>query len=72
MINTYINDNANVPYPFFGMGFMPFPMCCSVGFGLCIHCTPAGQIAASSIARIQAVAVLSFMPPAAMLIFPDS
>lgn len=49
MINTYINDNANVPYPFFGMGAMPFPMCCIVGFGLCIHGTPAGQVAASSI-----------------------
>ena len=28
---------------------MPFRMCCIVGFGLCIHGTPAGQVAASSI-----------------------
>jgi hypothetical protein len=62
MINTYINDNVNVPYPFFGMGSLPFPMCCIVGFGICIHGPLTGLIFISSLeitnSSIKAVVVM--------------
>ena len=37
MINTYLNDNQSMPYPFYGYGALPFPMCVITGMGVCIH-----------------------------------
>lgn len=37
MINTYLNDNQSMPYPFYGYGALPFPMCVITGLGICIH-----------------------------------
>lgn len=36
MLNTYLNDNLNTPYPFF-QGQLPFPMTVITGLGLCLH-----------------------------------
>lgn len=39
MLNTYLNDNLNTPYPFFE-GQLPFPMSCITGLGICLHGEP--------------------------------
>jgi len=36
MLYTYLNDNQNMPYPFYGLGSLPFPMSVITGMGLCI------------------------------------
>lgn len=36
MLNTYLNDNQSMPYPFYGLGSLPFPMSVITGMGLCI------------------------------------
>lgn len=41
MLNTYLNDNLNTPYPFF-QGQLPFPMTVITGLGLCFHGEPNG------------------------------
>lgn len=37
MAQTYLNDNKNMPYPFYGFGALPFSMACVVGLGLCVR-----------------------------------
>lgn len=36
MLNTYINDNSNVPYPFYGMERLPFDLHCIIGLNIAI------------------------------------
>lgn len=36
MLNTYLNDNQSMPYPFYGLGSLPFAMSVITGMGLCI------------------------------------
>lgn len=37
MLNTYLNDNQSMAYPFYGLGALPFPMSVITGMGLCIY-----------------------------------
>lgn len=37
MLNTYINDNHNVAYPFFGLEELPFALSCIVGMSIVIN-----------------------------------
>lgn len=37
MAQTYLNDNMNMPYPFYGFEALPFSMACIVGMGICVH-----------------------------------
>lgn len=37
MLTTYLNDNQNMAYPFFGDVELPFAMSCITGLGLCIE-----------------------------------
>lgn len=36
MLHTYLNNNQNMAYPFFGDTALPFPMSCITGLGLCL------------------------------------
>ena len=49
MINTYINDNQSIPYPFFGDAELPFPMRCIVGLGICVYGAASDAVYASSV-----------------------
>lgn len=42
MLSTYINENLNVPYPFFGDTALPFPNSCITGLQLAI-CDPGDR-----------------------------
>lgn len=37
MLNTYLNDNQGMPYPFYGVGSLPFPMSVITGLSLCLR-----------------------------------
>lgn len=37
MLNTYLDDNQGMAYPFFGTGALPFPMSVVTGIGVCIN-----------------------------------
>lgn len=37
MRNTYINDNADVHYPFAVVNSLPFPLSCISGMGVCVY-----------------------------------
>lgn len=37
MLNTYLNDNQSMPYPFYGLNALPFPMSVVIGMGICIY-----------------------------------
>ena len=43
MLNTYLNDNQAMPYPFYGFGSLPFPMSCIVGLSICISGDAPGR-----------------------------
>ena len=53
MINTYLNDNQSMPYPFYGYGALPFPMCVITGLGICIH-LKEGEFAPTGYSNIYA------------------
>lgn len=36
MLNTYINENLNVPYPFYGTDALPFPNSCITGIQIAV------------------------------------
>lgn len=37
MLNTYLNDNQNMPYPFYGNGSLPFAMSVITGLSICLQ-----------------------------------
>ena len=37
MLNTFVDDNQGMAYPFFGSGALPFPMAVITGIGVCIN-----------------------------------
>lgn len=37
MLNTYLNDNQGMAYPFYGGGSLPFPMSVITGLSICIQ-----------------------------------
>ena len=59
MLNTYLNDNQSMAYPFYGGGSLPFPMCVITGLSLCILVDDTAEPASTNILYADSVTISS-------------